>query len=82
MSYGVREYTEYPKSWKPWFTRFVWYRNLHPWIGGDEWCRWTLVVPLIYTSMVIPLWACRDPNCEACLKYCDLLEVTDDSAHG
>lgn len=41
-------------SWKPFS------------IGGDEWCRWTLVVGfgLITGVVVIPLWECR--GCEDC----------------
>lgn len=63
------EYAE-PANRRPWFSRFAWRRNLFPWFGGDEYCRWTLVVPLIVTSLVVPLWACRNPECEACEYEC------------
>jgi hypothetical protein len=64
------EHAERPENRRPWFTRFVWQANLHPWIGGDEFCRWTLVVPLVVTSLVVPLWSCRNPACEACVQDC------------
>lgn len=53
---------------KPWWSRMTW--KPFPWIGGDEWCRWTLVLPFPYYSLVIPLWGCRDPQCEACQYEC------------
>lgn len=42
------------QSWKP-FSR-----------GGDQWCRWTLVVGFGYVTgvLVFPLWECR--GCEDC----------------
>lgn len=53
---------------RPWVSRFCWPHNLYPWLGGDEWCRRTLVVPLIFTSLVVPLWTCR--SCEVCDADC------------
>lgn len=36
-----------------------------PFIGGEEWCRWTLVLPIPFGGyLVTALWACRDPACE------------------
>lgn len=70
-SFGVIHYEDrHTRNRRPWITRFRWRKNLHPWIGGDEWCRYTLVVPLIFTSLVIPLWACRDPECDMCKECC------------
>lgn len=52
---------------RPWrYKRGQWSGRL-PSLGGDEWCRRTLVIPtLLFGTFVIPLWTCRDPNCEAC----------------
>ena len=70
-AYGVVHYEDLHGPGRgPWVSRFVWHRNLYPWFGGDEWCRYTLVVPLIFTSLVVPLWSCRDPECFTCAEFC------------
>jgi hypothetical protein len=56
---------------KPWFYKPVWgfYRWTPFWLGGDEFCRRTLVVGWDFTGqIVIPLWYCRttDPTFETC----------------
>jgi hypothetical protein len=63
-----KEYTEDKPTRLPWFTRMK--GQPLPWFGGDEWCRWTLVLPLPRYSLVIPLWECRNPNCESCQIDC------------
>lgn len=69
-SYNIPEYAADPPKRLPWISRFVGHWNWHPWFGGDEWCRWTLVLPLGFAGLVIPLWACRDPGCETCREAC------------
>lgn len=72
MAWSAVDGNEYanPPRRRPWLSRFTWPHTLYPWFGGDEWCRWTLVVPLIATSLVVPLWGCRNPDCEACQIDC------------
>jgi hypothetical protein len=46
----------------PWFYKpeFSWGRFSPVWLGGDEWCRRTLVFGWNFTGqIVIPLWYCR-----------------------
>jgi hypothetical protein len=61
-----------PKRWIPWTTRSM--SRPWPWLGGDEWCRWTLVLPMplpgLIGQLIIPLWTCHDPHCETCLLAC------------
>jgi hypothetical protein len=55
---------------RPWLYRpelhwFGWKTLLPAWLGGDEWCRRTLVVGWNFTGqVVIPLRYCR--GCEHC----------------
>lgn len=61
-----------PRPW-PWFYR--WHKGdpirLRPWLGGDEWCRRTVVLSLPFIgSAVIPLWSCQDADCKACQLDC------------
>jgi len=55
-----------PNRW-PWYYKPGSWQTWKPVSrGGDEWCRWTLVVGIgpITGVLVIPLWQCR--GCEAC----------------
>jgi len=39
-----------------------------PSLGGDEWCRRTLVIPIpLLGAFVFPLWTCRE-GCEHCVR--------------
>ena len=51
----------------PWFYKPQWYFPRRPpvWLGGDEWCRRTLVLGWNVTGqIIIPLRECR--GCEDC----------------
>lgn len=57
-----------PSRW-PWrYPRGSW-SGRRPSLGGDEWCRRTLVLPTwLFGTWVIPLWTCR--GCEVCEEDC------------
>lgn len=62
---------------KPWrYPRGDWSGKL-PSLGGDEWCRRTLVIPTgLFGTFVFPLWTCR--GCEVCDEFCGTnTEATD-----
>ena len=53
----------------PWFYKPEWYwgRWSPVWMGGDEYCRYTLVIGWNVTGqIIIPLWYCRDKDCVCC----------------
>ena len=66
---GIPFYADQPTK-RYWWGNYGWRPWSLPWLGCDEDCRWTLVLPLPYRSLVIALWACRDPRCDACVQDC------------
>ena len=49
----------------PWFYKpeLYWGRWSPVWLGGDEFCRRTLVIGWNFTGqIIIPLWYCRTPD--------------------
>lgn len=59
-----RFWTYKRESWTP---RHRWL----PYKGGDEWCRYTLVLPIPFGGyLVTALWTCRNRSCDSCLPGC------------
>ena len=53
------------RDWQP-----LWHGYLWPFLGGDEWGRRTVVLPVHpFGWLVVALWECNCPDCAAVRAY-------------
>lgn len=67
----TRTWTYSREDWEP---KYRWV----PEIGGDEWCRWCIILPIPFGDyLVVALFPCRDPECWACRLDCEPLSTEE-----